>query len=119
MESLEFIHDADSLLRRAPYTDPNYIKPDGSLSSFAFTPKRGEDGLSVNIERLTTYEKSLQDHNRFRLYSIMALEPRRLGLTCRYDPLPDNNAHALIVGHFTKGISRQLAARASRVAYPD
>lgn len=119
MEPLEIIQDEDTLLRRVPHTDPNYIKPDGTVSSFAFAPKRGEDGISVNIERLTTYEDSLLDHNRFRLYALETVEPRLLGLECQHDPLPDNYAHALIMGHFTKSTSRQLAAKARRIAYPD
>lgn len=119
MEPLELIHDEDNLLRRVPHTDPNYIKPDGTVSSFAFTPKKDEDGLSVNIERFTTYQDTIQDRSRFRLYALPAVEPRMLGLECLHAPLPDNYAHALVTGHFTKGISRQLAAKARRIAYPD
>ena len=119
MEPLETIHDEDALLRRVPHTDPNYIKPDGTVSSFAFTPRKGEDGLSVNIERCTTYEAAILDRSRFRLYTLPAAEPRRLGLQCLHDPKPENYAHALITGNFTKGISRQLAARAHRITYPD
>lgn len=116
---MEIIQNEDQLLRRVPFTDPAYIKDDGSLSSFAFKPKNGENGLSVNIAWMTTYEKSILDKARFRLYSISAGIPRSLELNCIYDPLPDNAAHALITGNFTKGICRQMASMAQRIAYPD
>ena len=119
MEPLESIHDEDALLRRAPHTDPNFIKPDGTVSSFAFTPRKGEDVLSVNIERCTTYEATILDRTRYRLFALLAAEPRSLGLECRHDPKPDNYAHALITGNFTKSISKQLAVKARRIAYPD
>ena len=35
---------------------PAYIKADGSISSFAFTLKKGEDGISTDLERLADYE---------------------------------------------------------------
>jgi hypothetical protein len=119
MPPLERIQDEDRLLRRVPHTDPNYIKPDGTLSSFAFSLKKNEEGLSVNIERLTTYEATILDKSRFRLYVLSASEPRSLGLDCLHDPKPENDAHALITGSITKSISRQLAAKARRASYPE
>jgi hypothetical protein len=38
------IENEDRLLRRVPFTDPRYIKNDGSLSSFAFTPRKEDRG---------------------------------------------------------------------------
>lgn len=113
------INDDDRLLRRVIFTDPRYVKPDGSVSSFAFTLRRDEDGLSVDIQRLTTYEKAIQDRTKYRLYALEAGIPRNLGLECIYDPVEGNDAHALIKGKFTKPISRRLARAAEKVAYPE
>ena len=115
---LNAIDDTDNLLRRVPFTNPSYIKADGSITSFAFKLRKGENGLSVDVERLTTYEASVLDRSRFRLYSLPASCPRNLGLQCLPDPLPDNAAHALITGNFTDGISRQLAQSATPVPDP-
>ena len=116
---MEVILDNDNLLRRVPFVDPNYVKDDGTLTSCAFQLKKGAYGLSVNVERLTTYHDSIQDIHRFRLYYLKAQQPRELGLECVHDPQPANNAHALIKGEITKKISRELAKSAKRIAYPD
>ena len=116
---MEVILDNDNLLRRVLFVDPRYVKDDGMLTSFAFQLKKGEYGLSVNVERLTTYEDSIQDIHRFRLYYLKAQQPRGLGLECVHDPQPANYAHALIKGEITKKISRALAKSAKRIAYPD
>ena len=116
---METILDNDNLLRRVPFIDPNYVRDDGTLTSLAFQLKKGESGLSVNVERLTTYVGSIQNVHRFRLYYLKARQPRELGLTCMYDPQPANNAHTLIKGEITKRISRELAKSAKRIAYPD
>ena len=113
------INDEDRLLRRVIFTDPRYVKPDGSVSSFAFTLRKDEDGLSVDIERLTTYEKAIQDRTKYRLYALVAEVPRNLGLECIHDPVAGNHAHALITGKLTKSISRKLARAVEKVAYPE
>jgi hypothetical protein len=63
------ISDDDYLFRRVPI-HPSYIKPDGSVTSYAFSKKRDDDGLSVDLERLTTPEFTIQDKSRFRLRRI-------------------------------------------------
>lgn len=113
------IQDEDWLLRRVFFTDPNYVKDDGTVTSLAFKPRGGESGLSVDIERLTTYEKSIQDRSRFRLFHLQASVPRQIGLDVIHDRLPDNPAHALITGQITRPISRALAMHARRVPFPD
>jgi len=119
----EPILDTDSLLRRVIFTDPNYVRPDHTVSSFAFTPRKIEGalerGLSVDIERLTTYERSIVDRSRFRLYSLATSSIRGIGLDCEHDPLPDNAAHALILGNITKSMAKRLSQMAIRVRYPD
>ena len=115
----EEISDSDNLLRRVLFAHPNFIKPDGTIASSCFKLKQDEAGLSVEIERLTSYEKSIQDKSRFRLYSINAGFIRSIELIPVHDPLPDNYAHALITGNITKGKSRQLAKKARRIQYPE
>jgi len=99
--------------------DPRYIKPDGSVSSFGFSPKPNEEGLSVNIERLTTYKNSIVDIKRFRLFALQYDYIKNLELDCIHDPINDNYAHALIVGSINRRVSRALAAHAIRIDYPN
>ena len=115
------IKNNDTLLRRVPYKDPKYIKDDGSLSSLAYTPRNQDRGLSVNIERLTTYKESILNIRRFRLFAHKAIQFRELNLECEHDPLPENNAHALVVGMNpnNRKIPRKLARSATRIKYPD
>src|SRR5690554_6886306 len=116
---MELIHDEDWLLRRVQYLHPTFIKPDGTPSSASFSLKKGEGGLSVDLERLTTYSKAIQDRSRFRLFALTAKYTTSLGLENVYDPLDDNPAHSLIKGNISRGTSRQLAKASVRIAYPD
>ena len=108
----EFIADEDILLRRVPIS-PSYIKPDNTITSLSFKPSsRDKDGLSVEVERLTTHERAVVDTAKYRLVGISTEIPRSLGLDCIHDPLVDNLAHALITGNITRGLSRKLARSA-------
>jgi hypothetical protein len=115
----EIILDDDRLLRRVQFLDPNFIKPDGTPASSSFSLKSGEDGLSVDVERLTTHARAIQDRARFRLYALRAGYTRSLGLEPAHDPLEENHAHCLLRGSITRGTARNLAKSAVRVAYPD
>ena len=118
----EVINDVDKLLRRVIFTNPDYIRPDQTVTSFAFSPRKINgvpEGLSVDIERLTTYEASIRDRFNYRLYAILASEVRSIGLGCEHKPVEGNNAHALITGDISKSRARQLASTAKRVHYPD
>jgi hypothetical protein len=113
----EPINDTDELLRRVIFADPRYIREDQTVSSFAFTPRKADkNGLSVDVARLTTYEKSILDKSKFRLYAIRADQVRQIGLNCKHDPLEDNYAHALIVGKITHSLAKRLANLAVRVS---
>src|SRR5690349_9860797 len=93
------IENTDFLLRRI-HINPSYIKPDGSITSFAFSLKKDEDGISTDLERLTTYDASILDKAKFRLAKINAGFIRNEindGIDCKHDPIPDNYAHTLIV----------------------
>lgn len=98
--------------------DPNFIKDDGRPASSAFSLKRGEDGLSVDLERLTRYARSIQNRNRYRLFVLKAGFTTELGLENIHDPQEDNYAHSLIKGQITRSIARKLAAEARRIDYP-
>lgn len=116
---MEVIVAEDRLLRRVQYLDPNFIKDDGSPASSSFSLKSGEDGLSVDLERLTNYAKAIEDQSRFRLFAVEAGFTVSLGLENVHNPQPNNKAHCLIKGNITRGISRKLARASIRIAYPD
>src|SRR6266446_5202787 len=93
------ITEDDQLLRRIPLV-PSHIKEvDGKRkpSSAAFKTKQGEDDLSVDVLRLTTLETSIPNRNTLTGAIILASLPISLGYDCKHDPIPSNNAHALIV----------------------
>lgn len=107
------------LLRRAFFTDPRYVKDDMTVSSFAFTLRKGETGLSVDIEHLTSYAKSIQDPVRFRLFAVSVELVRSVGLDCAHKPMPENAAHAEIFGDvFNKRKSSLLAKNAVYINFP-
>ncbi|HEY5405795.1 MAG TPA: hypothetical protein VIJ92_01860 [Ginsengibacter sp.] len=111
------IGNEDFLLRRIPIS-PSYIKPDGSISSFAFTLKKGEDGISTDLERLADKDKSVLDRTKYRLAKINAGIIRNDindGLDCKHNPLPDNYAHSLITSQSGK-ISDSKSRAMSRSA---
>ncbi len=91
----------ENLLRRVYRTDKRYIdRKTGRPTSRAFVPRPKDDGkLSVDIERLTTYEKAIDDSERFVLFSFFSDLAFKLGLNCIYDPVKNINlAHAIITG---------------------
>ena len=111
------IGNEDFLLRRIPVYPP-YTKPDGSTSSFAFSLKKGEDGISTDLERLADKDKSILDRAKFRLAKINAGYIRNEindGLECIHNPLPENYAHSLIIsktGKISESKSRAMARNA-------
>ena len=111
------IGNEDFLLRRIPIYPP-YTKPDGTITSFAFSLRKGEDGVSTDLERLANYETSIQDKTKYRLAKINAGLIRNDindGLDCIHNPLPDNFAHSLITsqtGKISDSKSRAMARSA-------
>lgn len=108
------INKGDRLLRRIPI-NPDFIKPDGVLSSSCFSVKKGQDGVSVDLERLTTHTDSIKDKSRYYLYFLEAYFTEDLGLKNLHDPLPDNVAHTLIKGNIARSVARTLAAAARQI----
>ena len=105
----------DELLRRVPRV-PSMLKelPDGTLTltSAVFKTRPGEDGLSVDILALTTMAQAVPNPATHTAALLPAAVPMQEGYECRHNPVPGNNAHALIVGEVDKATSRRFAASA-------
>lgn len=114
---MEVSNEKDGLLRRI-IIHPSYIKADNKMTSFAFKPRKNADydGISVDLERLTTYQVAIKDKNKFRLARLEASIPMSLGLECVHAPIAGNYAHSLIKGNFTASICRRLA-NSARIVY--
>lgn len=112
------ISDVDNIFRRVPTDRPNYIKPDGTITSLAFSTKRGEDGLSVDLERLTTPQNTIQDRTRFRLRRIyVGIVKNEIndGLDVIHNPVQGNIAHSLITGNITGSKQKQLVKHSADI----
>ena len=109
------IGNNDNLLRRFPLAHPNYFRPDGTVSSYAYCPDKSDtDGLSVNVEKLTTIQASVIDKNQFGLLRISAGNVRTVdGLDCFHNPIEGNDAHGLITGNISKSKRSQLIGLSS------
>lgn len=118
------IYDQDNVLRRIPIL-PNYIKPDGSITSYAYRLRPGERGISVNLERLSSYRESIIDRSKYKLLSLNVGCIRNTindGLDVIHDPIQDANnpenanlAHSLIIGDNNKSKQRKLSAESKLV----
>ncbi len=115
------ITGADFLYRRFPVLEePNYAvfwklengqkKP----TSAAFKTKPNEDGLSVDIAKLTTPHTTAGDTTQFGVAEILASVPLDLNYSCVHNPQPGNDAHALIQGD-TNPIAKKLSKAISQV----
>ena len=99
MKKGDSLNGNENLLRRVYRSDRRYIdRKTGRPTSRAFAPRPKDNGkLSVDIERLTTYEKAVMDLKRFVLFGFLAELAYSLGLSCIYDPIDKENiAHALV-----------------------
>jgi hypothetical protein len=119
----EPVPDTDDLLRRVIHTNPSFVRQDLTVTSFAFSPRKidgvPERGVSVDISRLTSYERSIVDRFKYRLYSVSVNRVRHIGLDCEHEPIEGNDAHALIVGDLKTANCRKLARMAVRVPFPE
>jgi hypothetical protein len=108
----------DFLYRRFPIDNPIFWKFQNDRkvpTSAAFKTKPGENGLSVDIAALTTPEKSVMNSARFNLAEISAATPLNLNLECVHNPVPENDAHALILGENTKSIAKKLSVAVTNI----
>ncbi len=117
-ENIIELKKEDNLLRRAFYKDPNYVREDMTVTSFAFKLRKNETGLSVDIERLTTYEQSIINADRFRLFAVTVGVIQLIGLDCEHKPLENNYAHAEITKVKSNSHSSLLAKNARYIPYP-
>lgn len=110
------ILDKHNVLRRFLSPNPPYIsfvKDDGTICSTCFQLRKGENGLSVDLEHLTTIEKSISDKSKYKLLKLNVGRIRNTNLNVEHDPIEDNYSHSLIMGNLDKKSSRQLASISS------
>lgn len=110
------IGDDERLWRRVPPVqvtqDPQTGKP--RPSSAAFHPS---DQMSVDIASLTCPAAALAGYPEHGLAEFRAGDARKAGCIVVRDPLPDNRAHALVLGkrpdgRLTPSQGKQIATRA-------
>lgn len=109
--SSDVIEDADRLYRRI---HPVHVKPDGTLSSAAFT----DPNMSVDRANLSTPEQTLREYPKFGLAAFTAEFARNLEQEVVSNRLLLNPAHALVNGKKTDRIKRQFAREAEFLKRP-
>ena len=121
METVRIL-DEDNFLRRVPTFLPNYVKADGTISRLSFTPRKGDDGLSGDLERLSSFEKATLKSNNYRLLKVNVGVIRNEindGLDVAHNPTLDNEAHCLLTGKITEGKAGQLLKSAIEIVNPN
>lgn len=118
METVQILNE-DNFLRRVPTYLPSHVKPDGTITRAVFKPsKTDSDGLSGDLERLSSFEKATLNSSRYRLLKINVGVIRTEindGLDVVYNVIPENNAHCLITGKITDGKAGQLLKKSIEV----
>ena len=99
---LDRVEDSECLHRRI---NPNFVKPDGSVSSQAFT----DPEMSVDRAWYLPVKQSLLNYEGFGLVSFQAEIAKQLNQVVLPDPETTNLAHALVKGKKTKSTKRKLA----------
>ncbi|MGH2559591.1 MAG: hypothetical protein ACRDJH_11045 [Thermomicrobiales bacterium] len=100
------IGDDDELLRRLA---PDHVTK-GAVNSLAFSGRSHEaNEISVDLRRLTTEERTLASRPSFGLGVLQVGDVRAMGLEIVHDPVEGNDAHCLIVGEYSKAVTRYLA----------
>ena len=116
---MEIVQSDDRLIRRVLFKEPRYyLRDDNRPASSCFTLRKDEKGLSVDLERLTTYNIAIQDIAKYRLVALEAKKVFDLGFSVLNDGIP-NASHCLITGDFSKSNCRTLAMSAICIGYPD
>lgn len=111
-----------NLLRRYIYPNPpaiTYIKENGDICSSCFNLRPKENGISVDIEHLTTHEKSIKDRTKYRLLMLNAGAVQNINLITEHDPEIDNYAHTLIKGNIDRKASKKLASLSKILPLPN
>jgi|GEM_PF-2488109 hypothetical protein len=102
MVTIEHIDDEDNLYRRIPQYQ--YNEKADKIFYCAFKDYE----LSVDWEKCTTPQKTLEGHPNFHLASIKAKFPRTKGQVVEHSPSKRNKAHSLVKGKKTNSIQRFL-----------
>ena len=102
------LDSGDELLRRLHF---DAVK-DGIVTSAAFKTRNEYDQeISVHIAKLLDDPRQiLATRPSFGIGAITVADARSLGFEVRPDPLPDDAAHALLIGENGRQKARQLAA---------
>lgn len=93
------IADTENLNRRI---HPTFVKPDGSVSSQAFTDLK----MSVDRAKYRTIKESLLNYNGYGLAGFLTLIAINAGQEVYAEPELLNYAHAIVSGKKTKSIAR-------------
>ena len=113
----EGISELDSLYRRI--SPRHYVPGENGMrvSSAAYKLRGSEDGFSVNLARMSTPEETLQQGGmpRMGVGELEARIPLGMGFHLKHDPKPDNQAHVLMTGDFTRKPLRAALAEATRI----
>jgi hypothetical protein len=107
----------NNLYRRIPKENPNCWKMSngGKIpSSVNFKTNKGEDGLSIDIDEMTTPKHILSLHPKSVVAEFSASVPINEGYKCLHKPSSKNMAHAIIKGN-TKPIAKKLSRSVSKV----
>ncbi len=115
------LSDETRILRRIPPGGVHPNDPSERPESWRFKPKRGEDGISVDIWEDgntpdDTIRRATEDPPPGEEYGVVFLpvgDVRELDLDVVRDPLPGNPHHAQIVGRFTDTKPKKLARKAA------
>src|SRR5262249_29876451 len=99
------IADTEPLNRRI---HPDFVRPDGSVSSQAFT----DSELSVDRAAYWDVAETLRGYDGYGVASIITSFARKLQQEVVADKLLLNPAHALVKGKKSKSIARALARSA-------
>ena len=124
----ERVEDEDALLRRVP-DKPDLWKrqKDGTVrpSSVAFKPHSADAGVSVDVRRLLADpRRPPEPAGGAGLAEVTAGVVRELELDVEHDPIPENAAHANIIGMGplppaqAKRLQQALAMRCAWVQMP-
>jgi hypothetical protein len=105
----------DELLRRLHF---DAVKDDIVTSAAHKTRNEYDQEISVHIAKLLNDPRQiLATRPWFGIGAITVADARSLGFEVRHDPLPGDDAHALLIGANSRQKARQLAAL-TRVLIP-
>jgi hypothetical protein len=116
------VQDGDDLWRRVPHT-PQHIVWDGNrgchrVSSAAFDDDDGEPMSVVLAAEAGDPGVMLRGHEGYGVVAVQVAVARSRQQIIVRDPLPEQPAHALVVGRKTDSVRRTLARAARWVVRP-